>query len=411
MKTDLLHKEYLLSLLCLLFFSVFFLPQKVVASVPASPRGPHYSCDLANGVVQLKWVQPNSATSYAFQLDANPRSWNGNCANPKAGDRCMSVVAPYIEVPITPLVKYDWWVHAINSDGYSVAMDGPDFVCEIPRPRLFHYSCSNNNTQVEITWQTWPANGNPDRYELRFDNEKNYWSGSCESPNSGDFCIQSQTSYITVPITPGEIYKTWVHSVQNNVWAEGVDSPRIQCGYPPTNTPLPTISEPQTQEYCTSTDGNDIYTQGSIAGTGPGCTGDLVEEFCLNGAISETYCGGENNLSCLADIINCPNGCENGACKPVESTVTMTPSPTTAEVLTPKPIEPTTNPGDCPRHPDGDANCDDDIDTDDFSCWKSEYLDENIQESCVRSADFDGIDGVALLDYVIWQIHFVGGQM
>jgi len=61
----------------------------------------------------------------------------------------------------------------------------------------------------------------------------------------------------------------------------------------------------------------------------------------------------------------------------------------------------------CPRHPEGDATCDDIIDVVDYACWKAEYVDGEMGAACVRTADFDSQEGVAILDFAIWQINFI----
>ncbi|PIR63903.1 MAG: hypothetical protein COU64_02000, partial [Candidatus Pacebacteria bacterium CG10_big_fil_rev_8_21_14_0_10_40_26] len=82
---------------------------------------------------------------------------------------------------------------------------------------------------------------------------------------------------------------------------------------------------------------------------------------------------------------------------------TVIPSPTAVGVLTPTPADP----GECPRYPEGDANCDDIINKTDFECWKAEYVEGERGAECVKTADFDGQSGVELLDYAIWQVHFI----
>lgn len=61
----------------------------------------------------------------------------------------------------------------------------------------------------------------------------------------------------------------------------------------------------------------------------------------------------------------------------------------------------------CPRFAEGDATCDNIIDVIDYACWKKEYVDGMMGESCVKTADFDSQEGVALLDFAIWQVSFV----
>ncbi|MDP4011918.1 MAG: hypothetical protein Q8P72_06895 [Candidatus Roizmanbacteria bacterium] len=411
------YKELFFAIFLALVLYLVIQPRAVFAAKPAEPRGPYYWCDLENNRVQINWFGSNRATSYAFRIDADPESWNEDCTNSNVGDRCVSLNDTFLWVPIVPLVEYDWWVHGVNQDGYSTAMKGQRFRCEIPLPKAFYFICRNNNTTVDLSWQT---QGLPDEYQVRLDANPDSWSGSCGSLNDGDQCLSSTTSHVTFPVEHGVRYKNWVHAIQNTVWAVAVEGPEIQCGFPTISQPAPIIPT-RPEIYCHSTDGNDIFTRGSITGNGPGCTGGAVDEFCYNGAVTESYCGGEDSRTCLADILNCPNGCENGAC--IRQAPTNTPLPLPSDTSTPnETITPNETPGnqltptatppegggeECPRFAEGDANCDDIIDVVDYVCWTKEYVYDERGSGCVRTADFDSQEGVALLDFAIWQINFI----
>ena len=72
---------------------------------------------------------------------------------------------------------------------------------------------------------------------------------------------------------------------------------------------------------CTDTDeGNDVYTKGT-------CTDwqypSGVSDYCQNSQYNtEAYCyddGNENGPYCTFAVVSCPGGCENGACKQVQT--------------------------------------------------------------------------------------------
>ena len=79
----------------------------------------------------------------------------------------------------------------------------------------------------------------------------------------------------------------------------------------------------------------------------------------------------------------------------LKPTSTKTPTPTN----TPVPID------ECTRRPEGDANCDDEINVSDYDCFKAE-ISSSALASCSTS-DFDDDGEVSLLDFVYWKLNSI----
>jgi len=60
----------------------------------------------------------------------------------------------------------------------------------------------------------------------------------------------------------------------------------------------------------------------------------------------------------------------------------------------------------CTKKNVGDANCDGEINMDDFEIWKKEFLGESNQ----TSADFDGDGKVSIVDFGIWKVGFLNNE-
>ena len=61
---------------------------------------------------------------------------------------------------------------------------------------------------------SWSASSGATSYNLRIDNQSNSWVNDCSSPNSGDVCINGQTtsSYTINSPVAGTAYRAWVHA-------------------------------------------------------------------------------------------------------------------------------------------------------------------------------------------------------
>jgi hypothetical protein len=42
----------------------------------------------------------------------------------------------------------------------------------------------------------------------------------------------------------------------------------------------------------------------------------------------------------------------------------------------------------------------------DYACWRSEFITRQISPNC-KTSDYDGRDGVGILDFAIWKATFV----
>ncbi len=342
----------------LLFYIVLVFSPPVQAAAPSSPTNLYYRCNIEEGTATINWYNVYNANQYWFRLDAKPRSWSSSCNNP--GDQCMTVNQNNIEVPITPEIEYDWWVHAVNADGSSKASDGDNFICELPRPSNFYYQCEKNNSQVRLFWSTTNTL-RPERFEVRMDANPDSWVESCNG--EGDICRTTKEMELVVPIQEGIRYRWWIHSAQGNVWTEGVDAYVVQCGAEPTPTFTPSPSPSPTATPTPTASPTPTYSP--------------------------------------------------------TPTMTLTPSPTTTTEPTPTPTTeaPTPTPtidttphevNICPRRGEGDADCNGKIEKNDFNCWKGFYIRKQLQsELNCKYTDFDEFNGTNLLDYAIWYISFL----
>ncbi|MFW5703670.1 MAG: hypothetical protein ACOCXQ_02445 [Patescibacteria group bacterium] len=72
---------------------------------------------------------------------------------------------------------------------------------------------------------------------------------------------------------------------------------------------------------------------------------------------------------------------------------------------TDEPAEPTSTPDDCPRNGEGDANCDEIVDSIDYVIWRKVYLEEPVNDS--YDPDYNDDSEVNLLDNQIWTDTFI----
>ncbi len=333
---------------------------RAYAAAPPTPRGPHYACDLKNSTATLKWFNTYNTTEYWFRLDAKPRSWTGSCSNTNPGDVCRTATQTEVTVPITPEVPYNWWVHAANSDGSSAAMDGTDFICNLPVPRGYHYECLENNSKVRIGWQTSDGT-DPGRYEIRLDAYSPSWSNQCD--NDGDVCMTVTEQQVELPIESGAIYRFWAHSASGNVWSEAIEPMTFSCGSAPAPTTRPSATPTDVQPPTPTRTPTPTVTPTPSSSPIP--------------------------------------------------TATYTPSPSEVHTPTPTVIETTVTPEPtetqlCARRGEGDADCNGIIERNDFICWKNFYIEHvlEIDRGC-KYTDFDEFGGTNLLDYAIWYISFI----
>ncbi|QQS43281.1 hypothetical protein IPM65_03910 [Candidatus Roizmanbacteria bacterium] len=336
-----------------------FSSTNVQAAAPATPRGPHYACDLTNGTATIKWFDTYNASEYWFRLDAEPRSWTESCSSTNDGDICRTSSDAEVTVPITPGVPYNWWVHAANTDGHSAALDGPDFTCNLPVPRGFHYECLDNNAKVRIGWQTSDGT-DPGRYEVRLDAYSPSWNDNCD--NDGDVCQTVTEQEAEFEIESGVPYRFWAHSALGDVWSESINPMAFSCGEVPDPTLIPSSTPTVTPSPSPS------YTPTPTVTPTPSSTPIPTATYTPSPTL----------------IPNTPTVTET----------TVTPEPTGAD--------------ECARRGEGDADCNGSIEKNDFECWKGFYISTvmDTERGC-QYTDFDNFGGTNLLDYAIWYISFI----
>lgn len=217
----------------ILFVGFFFVP--VIASsvfaAPVSPQGPHYWCLSGQASVRLNWFPVAGATSYQVRVDADAPSWNGSCITP---DSCLSTPTNEITIPITPGKTYDWWVHAVNADGWSQpAMAGVEFNCTIPVPAGLHYQCKPDNTAILNWYDTNLAH----LYDVYVDEGPPSWNGRCSAP---DKCMSVTENTATIAINQHSEYEFWVQSkdTKGNKSAKS-EALTIRCNSHPSPTTIP----------------------------------------------------------------------------------------------------------------------------------------------------------------------------
>lgn len=345
---------------CIVSLSFILTSSDAHAAAPPAPRGPHYACDLKNSTATLKWVNTYSANQYWFRLDAKPRSWTNSCSSTNEGDLCRTTSSTEVTVPITPEVPYDWWVHAVNADGHSTALDGPDFTCNLPVPRGYHYECLANNSRVRIGWQT--SDGiDTGRYEVRLDAYSPSWSNNCD--NDGDICMTVTNQQVEFSIESGTQYRFWAHSSAGGAWSETANPLTFSCGNLPTATPRPTATPTHTPTPSPSRTPTPTIT--------PTPTNSPIPTATFT-----------------------PPPTQIPTVTPTVTQTTLTPDPTSIQT--------------CARRREGDADCNGKIEKNDFNCWKDFYLREslNTDRGCIYT-DFDEFGGTNLLDYAIWYVSFV----
>jgi hypothetical protein len=100
------------------------IPTKAACSIPALVTGQNPTGTAACGLTSLtfRWNSVAGATNYAIRVDENPVSWSGTCSSINPGDTCIdNLITTSYTRSVVPGRTYRWWVHAINSCGWSSA--------------------------------------------------------------------------------------------------------------------------------------------------------------------------------------------------------------------------------------------------------------------------------------------------
>jgi hypothetical protein len=137
------------------------------------------------------------------------------------------------------------WSGANHSMGYSVF--GPPSITS-----LSNVSCNATNTQATISWL---GGSGTTEYAIYYDRDNLSWSGSCSSPNPGDFCQWHSGTSITLDTTPG-----------NGNWFAVTACKNYSCGS--AEEIYFSCSSPPTMESISSATCNVAGTQATISWSG-----------------------------------------------------------------------------------------------------------------------------------------------
>ena len=98
-------------------------PKTPPVSIPSSPAGLTATCPEPGIVATVSWAPVAGATAYALRVDDLSNGWMNSCAvTQNAGDICLdNVTTPSYRFVTLPGHTYNWWVHALNSAGWSAA--------------------------------------------------------------------------------------------------------------------------------------------------------------------------------------------------------------------------------------------------------------------------------------------------
>ena len=100
-------------------------------SAPAAPTGLSGSCPLPGTGATVRWNAVSGATAYELRVDNKANAWNGSCTSPNSGDFCLRLTGTSHSFTTASGGNYDWWVHAVNSSGWSTASSS-SFSCGVP---------------------------------------------------------------------------------------------------------------------------------------------------------------------------------------------------------------------------------------------------------------------------------------
>jgi hypothetical protein len=125
--------------IALFFCAVFYAliqSSAYAATIPTSPTGLKASCPVPGIVATVSWTPVAGATSYGLRVDDTTNPWKNSCAVAQyAGDICLNnVTTNSYRFVATPGHIYTWWVHAINSAGWSSAAGTSPVTCVAPSP-------------------------------------------------------------------------------------------------------------------------------------------------------------------------------------------------------------------------------------------------------------------------------------
>jgi hypothetical protein len=386
-------------------------------SAPTAPAITSVSCN-ANGQVTLNWRAAPGASGYAFRANNTYVPWD-NCANTN-GNFCNDAISG-AQTSFTfngsPGKTYKIWMHSLYGGTFGPSAT-TNVSCTIPAPTNFNATCKEGTATF-----TWSAPSGISQY---------YWRMS--DLTSGQYYSNDSigaTSYTFNGAVPGRSYRAWIHSKRADIsvlpnWSDAVykefscpalpkctiQGPATAIAGNPTAyavqgqgaTATQMFFAPKGTQMWTQFSGNATFPKAgqydvvcNAQGLGGSCTGNpsragqaddcgassriTVNVNAPTPTVTPTpagYC--TSNANCSAG-----NVCVNQGCVPPSPTPSPTqvpPTPTITPTSTP-PATPTPN---CYLRPKGDANCNNVIDSEDYTIWRAEFLGIIPQER----ADFSG---------------------
>ena len=222
----------------------------------------------------------------------------------------------------------------------------PIIGCIVAPPTNLNLYCKGS-----VAFATWTASPCADSYELVADDTINAWSGSCNTLNPGDYCFSTPSTSYMAPTNPTSTYNWTVQSRKGNALSKAISGPLFTCGItPPVPSTIPSIPQPSCYPVHVSCQ--------QVCGQSEMCTSD---------------------------------GCGGKTCCPASP-------PCTTPIV--KPTRLPTYTAFCAKHAQGDANCDNVVDKNDFDTLI--YMLRGLKGTCMGcSADFNKDGQINGLDFEI----------
>ncbi len=386
-----------------------------IPQVLSAPTITAASCD-ANGRISVSWAGTPNAAKYALRFHNTFVGWD-DCRNTN-GNGCAETTGQSLSFQGSPGKTYSFWMHGVSTTNQFGPSATRSITCTIPPPTNFNAACSGGNATF-----TWSAASGISQYYWRM---TDLTSGQYYSNDS-----VAATSYTFNGAVPGRSYRAWIHSKRADIavhpnWSDAVYKeftcpalPKCTIQGPATSvagnptayavqgqgaTATQMFFAPKGTQMWTQFSGNATFPKDgqydvvcNAQGLGGGCTGNPSR------AGQEDDCGATSRITvnviapsptvtptpagfCTSNA-NCTGGnvCVNQGCvapSPTPSPTQVPPTPTITPTNTP-PATPTPN---CYLRPKGDANCNNVIDSEDYTIWRAEFLGIIPQEQ----ADFSG---------------------
>ena len=181
----------------------FTLEEATETAAPAAPTGVSASDGASTSIIHISWAASSGATGYKVY-----RGFNGDAFGDAVCIAPSVTALSYDDASVEPLVKYDYWIAAVNAFGESEA-GGPDtgyIVYERPSAPTGLVASDGASTEgVVLTWNaaTVPVEGSV-TYEV-FRSETSELSSA-----AGIAGMLPATRYTDKTAEPGTTYWYWV---------------------------------------------------------------------------------------------------------------------------------------------------------------------------------------------------------